>query len=63
ADGHLNLEYGQLDPRVTLSVETVCRNVSVCTFQQVGTSAQMTITLDNGTQTNTIVTSAVTHNQ
>ncbi len=63
SDGDLNLEYGQVDPRATLSVETVCGNVSECTFQQVGTSTQMTLTLDNGTQTNTVVSSAVTHNQ
>jgi prepilin-type N-terminal cleavage/methylation domain-containing protein len=63
SDGDLNLEYGQVDPRSTLSVETVCENVSACTFKQVGTSTQMTLTLDNGTQTNTIVSSAVTHNQ
>jgi prepilin-type N-terminal cleavage/methylation domain-containing protein len=63
ADGDLNLEYGQVDPRVTLSVETVCGNVSECSFQQAGTSTQMTLTLDNGTQTNTVVSSAVTHNQ
>ena len=63
SDGDLNLEYGQVDPRVTLSVETICGNVSDCTFKQVGTSTQMTLTLDNGTQTNTIVSSAVTHNK
>jgi len=63
SDGDLNLEYGQVDPRVTLSVDTVCGNVSTCTFRQVGTSTQMTLTLDNETQTNTIVSSAVTHNQ
>ena len=63
SDGSLNLEYGQLDPRATLDVETVCKNVSDCTFKQVGRSVQMTLTLDNETQTNTIVSSAVTHNQ
>ena len=62
ADGDLNVEYGTLDPKVTLSVETVCGNVSGCTFKQVGRSAQMILTLDNGTQTNTVVSSAVTHN-
>ena len=62
ADGDLNVEYGTLDPKVTLSVETVCGNVSDCTFKQVGRSAQMILTLDNGTQTNTVVSSAVTHN-
>jgi prepilin-type N-terminal cleavage/methylation domain-containing protein len=60
--GDLNLEYGQLDPKVTLNVETVCRNVSSCTFHQVGRSAQMILMLDNGTQKNTVITSAVTNN-
>jgi hypothetical protein len=63
ANGDLNLEYGQLDPKVTLSIETICGDVSNCTFRQVGRSTQMILTLDNGTQTNTIVSSAVTHNQ
>lgn len=63
ADGDLNLEQGQLDPRVTLGVETVCENVTSCTFKQAGQSAQMILTLDNGTQTNTIVSSAITFNQ
>jgi prepilin-type N-terminal cleavage/methylation domain-containing protein len=63
SDGDLNLEYGQIEPRSTLGVDTVCGNVINCIFKQVGTSTQMTLTLDNGTQTNTIVSSAVTHNQ
>ena len=63
ADGDLNLEYGQLDPRATLGVETVCENVTSCTFRNVGQSTQMILTLDNGTQTNAVVSSAVTHNQ
>ena len=63
SDGDLNLEYGELEPRVTLQVETVCGNVSACAFRQVGQAVQMTLTLDNGTQTNTIVSSAVAHNE
>ena len=65
ADGDLNLERGQLypSPRVTLDVETICGNVTACTFKSVGQSIQMILTLDNGTQANTIVTSAVTHNK
>ena len=62
ADGNLIVEYGQLNPTVTLSVETVCGNVSGCTFEQVGRSIQMILKLDNGTQTNTVISSAVTHN-
>lgn len=62
ANGDLNVEYGQLNPKVTLTIETVCGNVSGCTFAQVGRSIQMILTLDNGTRTNTVISSAVTHN-
>jgi prepilin-type N-terminal cleavage/methylation domain-containing protein len=63
ADGDLNFEYGQLQPRATLGVETVCENVTSCAFKQAGQSVEMILTLDNGTQTNTIITSAVTNNK
>jgi prepilin-type N-terminal cleavage/methylation domain-containing protein len=63
SDGDLNLEVGQLEPRATLYVNTVCGNVSGCTFTQAGRSSQMILTLDNEKQTNTIVSSAVSHNQ
>ncbi len=62
SEGDLNLEYGTLDPKVTLNVETVCSNVADCTFHQFGRSAQMILTLDNGTQKNIVITSAVTNN-
>jgi len=62
-DGDLNAEYGQLDPRSTLSTETVCENVSDCTFQQFGQAIQMTLVLDDGEQTGTVISSAVAHNQ
>ena len=62
ANGDLNVEYGLYPNKETLSVETVCGNVSGCTFAQVGRSIQMILTLDNGTQTNTVISSAVTHN-
>jgi prepilin-type N-terminal cleavage/methylation domain-containing protein len=63
ADGDLLAEYGQAEPRATLSVDTVCENVSACTFSQNGKAIQMTLTLDDGTQTNTIVSSVYAHNQ
>ena len=62
ANGNLDIEYGQLNPKVALTAETVCGNVSGCTFKQAGRSTQMILTLDNGTQTNTVISSAVTHN-
>jgi prepilin-type N-terminal cleavage/methylation domain-containing protein len=63
SDGDLNLECGQIDPRLTLSVETVCEDVTSCTFKQAGTSIQMILKLDNESQTNTIISSAVTNNE
>jgi len=63
ADGDLLAEYGQVDPKSTLSTETVCANVSACTFSQNGKAIQMTLTLDDGDQINTIVASAYAHNQ
>lgn len=60
--GKLNVEYGLYPNKETLSVETVCGNVSGCTFVQLGRSIQMILKLDNGTQTNTVITSAVTNN-
>ena len=62
ADGSLYVEYGQLSPKITLSVETVCGNVSSCVFKQAGKSVQMILKLDDGDRDNTIVCSAVTHN-
>ncbi len=60
--GKLNVEYGELNPRSTLNIETVCENVSDCTFEQLGRSIQMVLKFDNGTQTNTVITSAIMNN-
>lgn len=59
----LIIEYGAVQPRQTLNTETICENVSSCVFKSVGNSVQMLITLDNGSQSATVVTSAVPHNQ
>ncbi len=61
--GNLNIEYGQLEPRQTLETETICSNVSSCTFKAAGQSAQMTLTLDDGSQAITVASSAVMHNK
>ncbi len=62
ANGNLNIEYGQLNPKTALKNQIISGNVSDCTFKQFGNSVQMTLTLDDGTRTNTIVSSAVMHN-
>ena len=62
-NSELNIEYGRLEPRETLDIQTICSNVSRCTFKAAGQSAQMTLTLDDGSQTITVVSSAVMHNK
>ncbi len=62
ADGQLNIESGKLNPRETLNVQTVCENVSDCVFMAQGTSVQMILRLDNGSEAATVVSSAVAHN-
>jgi hypothetical protein len=64
ANGELSVEYGRLNPRETLSTNTVCGNVVGCIFfKGAGYSAQMILTLDNGKERITVVSSAVMHNQ
>ncbi len=64
ANGELNIEYGSLNPRQTLSTNTICGNVAGCIFfKGAGYSAQMILTLDNGSQTATVVSSSVMHNE
>ena len=60
--GQLNIEYGKLNPKETLSIKTICSNVSGCFFEGTGRSAQMILTLDNGSQTVAVTSSAVMHN-
>ncbi len=62
SDTELNVDYGRLDPGETISTQTICSNVSSCRFSRIGTSVQMLLTLNNGSQTATVVTSAVMHN-
>ncbi len=61
--GQLSIEHGSLNPRETLSTQTVCENVSACVFKAAGQSAQMILTLDNGSQRVVVTSSSVMHNQ
>ncbi len=65
-DGSLYLENGTVDVasvKATSSVETVCGNVTSCVFAASGRSVQMILTLDNGSQSASVVTSCVMHNE
>ena len=68
-DNDLCVEYGQYNgqakpPEYTPEGEPViiCDNVSFCSFMKNGRSLQMVLTLDNGKEELTTVTSAVLHN-
>ena len=62
SDSTLYVEYGTREPRETLETKTICSNVSSCIFNSTGRSAQMILTLDDGSQKITTVTSAIMHN-
>ncbi len=59
----LKVEYGILDPRQESGTNTVCSNVSFCSFTAKGRAVQMVLRLDDGSQTATIVSSAVMNNK
>lgn len=62
SNDQLLIEYGALNPRQTLNTEIICEDVTSCAFMSAGNSAQMILTLDNGSQNKTVVASAVMHN-
>ena len=62
-NGQLIIEYGAVQPRQILNNEIICENVSSCVFKSAGNSIQMLLTLDDGSQSATIVASAVMHNR
>ncbi|MHC4075945.1 MAG: hypothetical protein ACYSRZ_05975, partial [Planctomycetota bacterium] len=63
AGGELKLEDGILDPKETLTIQTVCGDVSSCVFKKLGSSAQMILTLNDGSQRSKVISSAVLHNE
>jgi len=58
----LKLEKGSLIPKTALSSETVCSNVSNCTFKTAGSAVQMILVLDDGINKQGSLTSAILHN-
>lgn len=58
----LMLEKGYISPKTALSSETICSNVSSCTFKTAGTAVQMILILDDGKYREGSVTSAIMHN-
>ena len=62
SNGDLKVEYGIRDPRQTLTTTTLCSNVVNCDFQTVSGSVQMALTLDDGSTSVAVMSSAVMHN-
>jgi len=58
----LMLETGVLFPKSTTTMQTICGNVQSCVFKHLHKGAQMTLTLNDGEKSNTVVTSAYMHN-
>jgi prepilin-type N-terminal cleavage/methylation domain-containing protein len=58
----LILEKGTLVPRTPISTETICQNLSTCTFKTAGSAVQMILVLDDGKNKQGSVTSAILHN-
>ena len=67
SNGALLVEYGDYtagseSPKTPLRTDIVCQNVASCVFKADGCSAQMLLTLDDGSQNIVVTTSAVMHN-
>jgi prepilin-type N-terminal cleavage/methylation domain-containing protein len=58
----LILERGTLVPKTPISTETVCQNLSTCTFKAAGSAVQMILILDDGKNKQESMTSAILHN-
>ena len=56
SDDELLKETGILEPREALYSETICGNVSDCTFKKTGRSVQMILHLDDGAEQSVVVT-------
>lgn len=66
-DGELMVDYGELDadgnPQGTPSTVTLARNVEAVNFSVTGVCVQMTLSLDNGSESVTVTASPVRHNE
>lgn len=61
-NGELQVEFGALNPRSVSEVRILCGHVSSCFFEKNGSAVHMTLAVENGENSDLIVTSAVAHN-
>ena len=62
AGDELIKETGTISPQEALSSETVCSNVSDCTFKKSGKSVRMILRLDDDSEQSAVITSSVMNN-
>ena len=56
------VEYGTISPRQSLSTQTICSHVTNCVFNNSNGAIQMILTLVDGSNTATVISSATMHN-
>ncbi len=58
----LRVEFGIVRPAQIVSTQTLCTNVSACTFAKVGNMVQMVLKIDDGQEESTVLSSAIPQN-
>lgn len=58
----LIFETGKIDPRTTLDTINICQNVTFCQFKGAGQSVQMILRVDDGSNEDSAVVSAIMNN-
>jgi len=59
--GNLTVDYGPVNPRTTDTTQVLCGNVTSCLFLRTGDSAQMLLTVSDGSHSTATTASAVMH--
>jgi len=62
SNGRLLAEHGIRSPRTQLRTDVLAEDVSTCVFTGIGTALKMSLFLDNGSETASLVSSAIMHN-
>jgi len=58
----LRMEHGNVSPSQRLRTQTLCSDVSSCTFSRAGNTVQMVLETDDGSETSTLLASAIPQN-
>ena len=58
----LRMEHGNVSPSQRLRTQTLCSDVSSCTFSRAGNTVQMVLETDDGAEKSTLLASAIPQN-